>query len=221
MFEYLKGKIAYKRPEYVALDVNGVGYKVYISLKTYDKTEVGNETQFFIYNFIKEDAFKLVGFLEERERTIFEMLIGVSGIGVSLALSIMSTFSIDNIRELVLNEDYKTLKRVPKLGEKKSQQIIIDLKNKMKSLNLLSMETPKEENLALFIEGELYLALEALGYSKKEIDALISKSEIREFTSIEEAIKGVLKKIQKRGWSFEKDLCFRHKYTYSWSAQYL
>lgn len=199
MFEYLKGKIAYKRPEYVALDVNGVGYKVYISLKTYDKTEVGNETQFFIYNFIKEDAFKLVGFLEERERTIFEMLIGVSGIGVSLALSIMSTFSIDNIRELVLNEDYKTLKRVPKLGEKKSQQIIIDLKNKMKSLNLLSMETPKEENLALFIEGELYLALEALGYSKKEIDALISKSEIREFTSIEEAIKGVLKKIQKRG----------------------
>lgn len=199
MFEYLKGKIAYKRPEYVALDVNGVGYKVYISLKTYDKTEVGNETQFFIYNFIKEDAFKLVGFLEERERTIFEMLIGVSGIGVSLALSIMSTFSIDNIRELVLNEDYKTLKRVPKLGEKKSQQIIIDLKNKMKSLNLLSMETPKEENLALFIEEELYLALEALGYSKKEIDALISKSEIREFTSIEEAIKGVLKKIQKRG----------------------
>ncbi|MBC2855864.1 MAG: Holliday junction branch migration protein RuvA [Cetobacterium sp.] len=199
MFEYLKGKIAYKRPEYVALDVNGVGYKVYISLKTYDKTEAGNETQFFIYNFIKEDAFKLVGFLEERERTIFEMLIGVSGIGVSLALSIMSTFSIDNIRELVLNEDYKTLKRVPKLGEKKSQQIIIDLKNKMKSLNLLSMETPKEENLALFIEEELYLALEALGYSKKEIDALISKSEIREFTSIEEAIKGVLKKIQKRG----------------------
>lgn len=199
MFEYLKGKIAYKRPEYVAVDINGVGYKVYISLKTYDKIDLGNETQFFVYNYIKEDAFKLVGFLEERERTIFEMLIGVSGIGVSLALSIMSTFSIDNIRELVLNEDYKTLKRVPKLGEKKSQQIIIDLKNKMKSLNLLSMETPKEENLALFIEEELYLALEALGYSKKEIDTLISKSEIREFSSIEEAIKGVLKKIQKRG----------------------
>lgn len=198
MFEYLKGRVVSKRPEYVVVEVQGIGYRVYVSLKTYDKVTTGEEIQLFIYNFIKEDAFKLVGFIEERERTIFEMLLSVSGVGVSLALSIMSTFSIDNIRELVLSEDYKSLKRVPKLGEKKSQQVIIDLKGKMKTLNLLSMETPQEENRALYIEDELYLALEALGYSKKEIDSLVGKEELKEFTTVEEAIKGVLKKIQKR-----------------------
>lgn len=199
MFEYLNGKITVKRPEYVAMDVNGVGYRVYITLKTYDKVILNENKQLYIYNVIKEDAFKLVGFLEERERALFEMLIGVNGIGLSLALAIMSTFSIDNIREIVLNEDFKTLKKVPKLGEKKSKQIIIDLNNKMKTLNLMSMEEPQEDSMNLMIEDELYLALESLGYSKKEIDKLISKNELREFKTLEDAIKGVLKKIQIRG----------------------
>lgn len=199
MFEYLNGVIKVKRPEYLAVDVNGVGYRVYITLKTYDEVQIGEKKELYIYNVIKEDAFKLVGFLKESERTLFEMLIGVSGIGLSLALSIMSTFSIDNLREIVLNEDFKTLKRVPKLGEKKSKQVIIDLKSKMKTLNLMSMEEPQGENISLMIEDELYLALEALGYSKKEIDSLVSKTEIREFKTLEEAIKGVLRKIQLRG----------------------
>ncbi|MEG0069078.1 Holliday junction branch migration protein RuvA [Cetobacterium sp.] len=199
MFEYLNGVIKVKKPEYLAIDVNGVGYRVYITLKTYDQVQIGEKKELFIYNIIKEDAFKLVGFLQERERVLFEMLIGISGIGLSLALSIMSTFSIDNLREIVLNEDFKTLKRVPKLGEKKSKQIIIDLNNKIKTLNLMSMEDPSGENLNNLIEDELYLALDSLGYSKKEIDSLISKDELKAFKSIEEAIKGVLKKIQLRG----------------------
>jgi Holliday junction DNA helicase RuvA len=199
MFEYLNGTIKVKKPEYLAIDVNGVGYRVYITLKTYDKVQIGDKKELYIYNVIKEDAFKLVGFLEERERTLFEMLIGISGIGLSLALSIMSTFSIDNIREIVLNEDFKTLKRVPKLGEKKSKQIIIDLNNKIKTLNLMSMEDPTGDMLNSAIEEELYLALESLGYSKKEIDSLVSKDELNSYSSLEDAIKGVLKKIQLRG----------------------
>lgn len=199
MFEYLNGTIKVKKPEYLAIDVNGVGYRVYITLKTYDKVQIGDKKELYIYNVIKEDAFKLVGFLEERERTLFEMLIGISGIGLSLALSIMSTFSIDNIREIVLNEDFKTLKRVPKLGEKKSKQIIIDLNNKIKTLNLMSMENPTGDMLNSAIEEELYLALESLGYSKKEIDSLVSKDELNSYSSLEDAIKGVLKKIQLRG----------------------
>ena len=199
MFEYLNGVIKIKKPEYLAVDVNGVGYRVYITLKTYDQVQVGEKKELYIYNVIKEDAFKLVGFLQERERVLFEMLIGISGIGLSLALSIMSTFSIDNIREIVLTEDFKTLKRVPKLGEKKSKQIIIDLNNKIKTLNLMSMEDPAGDMLNNAIEEELYMALDSLGYSKKEIDSMISKDELNSYSTLEEAIKGVLKKIQLRG----------------------
>lgn len=199
MFEYLNGVIKIKKPEYLAVDVNGVGYRVYITLKTYDQVQVGEKKELYIYNVIKEDTFKLVGFLQERERVLFEMLIGISGIGLSLALSIMSTFSIDNIREIVLTEDFKTLKRVPKLGEKKSKQIIIDLNNKIKTLNLMSMEDPSGDMLNNAIEEELYMALDSLGYSKKEIDSMISKDELNSYSTLEEAIKGVLKKIQLRG----------------------
>ena len=199
MFEYLNGVIKIKKPEYLAVDVNGVGYRVYITLKTYDQVQVGEKKELYIYNVIKEDAFKLVGFLQERERVLFEMLIGISGIGLSLALSIMSTFSIDNIREIVLTEDFKTLKRVPKLGEKKSKQIIIDLNNKIKTLNLMAMEDPSGDIMKSAIEDELYMALESLGYSKKEIDSLVSKDELKEYSTLEDAIKGVLKKIQLRG----------------------
>ena len=195
MFEYLKGKVEYKKPDYLALDVNGGGYKVNISLRVYDKIKTGESVRLYIFNYIKEDAFKLIGFLEERERNLFEMLLGVKGVGVSLALSIMSTFDIEQLRKIVAENDYATLKRVPKLGEKKAQQVILDLKGKLKAIgNLFTQDENLFESFA--IEDELYEALEALGYSQKEINSLVSKEEIRGFTSIEEAIKCVLKKVK-------------------------
>jgi Holliday junction DNA helicase RuvA len=195
MFEYLKGKVEYKKPDYLALDVNGVGYKVNISLRVYDKIKTGESVRLYIFNYIKEDAFKLIGFLEERERNLFEMLLGVKGVGVSLALSIMSTFDVEQLRKIVAENDYATLKRVPKLGEKKAQQVILDLKGKLKAIgNLFTQDENLFESFA--IEDELNEALEALGYSQKEINSLVSKEEIRGFTSIEEAIKCVLKKVK-------------------------
>lgn len=195
MFEYLKGRVEYKKPEYLALDVNGVGYKVNISLRVYEKIKTGEVVRLYIYNYIKEDAFKLIGFLEERERNLFEMLLGVKGVGVSLALSIMSTFDSDMLRKIVGDNDYATLKRVPKLGEKKAQQVILDLKGKLKAIG--NLFTQDEDILGSFaIEDELYEALESLGYSQKEINFLVTKEELRSFTSIEEAIKMVLKKVK-------------------------
>lgn len=195
MFEYLRGEVAYKKPEYLALDVNGAGYKIYISLKTYDAVEEGETKRFFIYNHIKEDDYKLVGFLEAKERNLFEMLLSVKGIGVSLALAIMSTFDIDTIRGLVLREDFVTLKKVPKLGEKKAQQIILDLKDKLKKLDIISMEKT-DTVVYTSVEDELIMALEGLGYNKKDIDKLINKDEIKNYKNIQEAIKETLKKIQ-------------------------
>jgi Holliday junction DNA helicase RuvA len=135
MFEYLNGKIAYKKPDYVALDVNGVGYKVSISLMVYNKIAAEENVKLYIYNHIKEDTFKLIGFLDERERALFELLMGVKGIGVTLAISVMSTFEVETICDLIANNDYKNLRKIPKLGEKKAQQLILDLKPKIKDLD--------------------------------------------------------------------------------------
>lgn len=195
MFEYLKGKIEYKKGDYVALDVNGIGYRINISLRVYDEVKTGDTVKFFIYNYIKEDTYKLIGFLHERERKAFELLLGVKGIGMSLALSVMSTFDVDTLSTLIVNEDYKTLKRVPKLGEKKAHQVILDLKGKVKKLGGLFDQDNDIIN-TLAIEDELYDALESLGYSKKEIDSLVSKEELLTFKNVEEAIKAVLKKVR-------------------------
>ena len=196
MFEYLKGVVTYKKLDYIALEVGGVGYRVYISLRTYDKIETNKELKIYIFNFIKEDEYKLIGFLEERERNLFEMLLSVKGIGVSLALSIMSSFDIDTIKGLILNEDYITLKNVPKLGEKKAQQIILDLKTKIKKLDITSSETILNIGVDYGIEEELVMALEGLGYSKKDIDKIIDKEKIKNYKNIQEAIKDTLKSLQ-------------------------
>jgi len=198
MFEYLKGKVAYKKPDYLAIDVNGVGYKVDISLRTFDQVTIGEEEVFYIYNYIKEDTYKLIGFLDERERLVFDLLLKVKGIGITLALSVMSTFDVETIRDLVAQDDYKNLKKVPKMGEKKAQQFILDLKGKLKTLDKLSTRTHEENTTNyLEIEDELYDALEGLGYSKKEINTFVSRDELKEFTTIEEAVKAVLRKINK------------------------
>ncbi|MDP0488620.1 MAG: Holliday junction branch migration protein RuvA [Fusobacterium sp. JB021] len=195
MFDFLRGKVDYKTTNYVAIDVNGVGYKVFISLRTYDLISDGEDIKVYIYNHIKEEEFKLVGFLNRAERNLFEMLLSVKGVGVSLALAIMSTFDIDTIKALILSEDYLTLKKVPKLGQKKSQQIILDLKDKISKLEVVSggaiLEIEKQSN----IEEELIMALEGLGYNKKDIAKLIDKEALKTYKNIQEAIKETLRKI--------------------------
>lgn len=198
MFEYLEGKLTVKKLDYVAIDINGVGYKINISLMTYEKLTLDDEVKLYIYNYIREDMFKLIGFAEEKERNLFEILINVNGIGVSLALAILSTFNVEDIRSIVGREDVKLLTKVPKLGIKKAQKLIVDVKDKLKGLQI--EETPSEGSSikSIQIEEELYMALESLGYSQKDIEKLITREELMAYSGIEEAIKDVLKKIQSK-----------------------
>lgn len=191
MFEYLYGTVIYKKLEYIALDLNGVGYKIYISLREYEKLMAGEKYKLFIFNYIREDANKLIGFLEEKERKLFEMLLNVKGIGLSLALAILSTFSYNRVVELIISEDVENLKKVPKLGEKKAQLIILDLKKKLKNIDVI-----RETKISSYLLDDLILALEALGYAKKDIDKILQKTDLDKFSSIEDAIKEVLKKIK-------------------------
>lgn len=197
MFEYLDGKITIKKMGYVAIDVNGIGYKVFVSLQTLDKITLNNNTRLFIYNHVKEDMFKLIGFAEERERDFFEILINVNGIGMSLALAILSTFTINDLKQIIANEDVKLLTKVPKLGAKKSQKLIVDVKDKLKNLQLVDTFDKGTANIKIQLEEDIYLALGALGYSKKDIDKFLTPKDIESYDSIETAIKDILRKISK------------------------
>ena len=152
MFEYLYGTVEYKKMDYIAIDINGIGYRVYFPLREYEKIEVGNKYKFYIYNHIKEDTYKLIGFLEEGD---------------------------------------STLRQVPKLGEKKAQIIILDLKGKLKNLTYT-----EEETVSMDMLEDLVLALEGLGYNKKEIDKTLEKIDLSKFSSLEDAIKGILKNMR-------------------------
>ena len=134
MFEYLEGTVSYKKPEYFALDVRGVAYRVYISLRMYEKIELGQEYRIYIYNHIREEEYKLIGFLEEKERKLFELLLSVKGIGVSLALAALSTYPVEQLVSYIQEEKIARLKKIPKLGEKKAQQMILDIQSKVKIL---------------------------------------------------------------------------------------
>ena len=198
MFEYLKGELTLKKLEYAVIDINGIGYKVNISLKTYEKLVLGDNTKLYIYNYIREDMFKLIGFAEEKERNLFEILINVNGIGVSLALAILSTFDVEGMRDIVSREDVKLLTKVPKLGIKKAQKLIVDVKDKLKGLTVEEGAAGSSSLKSHQIEEELYMALESLGYSKKDIEKLVTREEIMAYEGIEAAIKDVLKKIQSK-----------------------
>ena len=198
MFEYLDGEITVKKMGYVAVDVNGIGYKVFVSLQTLDKIKLNETTRLYIYNHVKEDMFKLIGFAEERERDFFEILINVNGIGMSLGLAILSTFTINDLKQIIANEDTKLLTKVPKLGAKKSQKLIVDVKDKMKNLQLVDTFDGGSANLKAQLEEDIYLALGALGYSKKDINKFVTPKDLDSYNTIEIAIKDILKKISNR-----------------------
>lgn len=191
MFEYLYGTVEYKKMDYIAIDINGIGYKIYFPLREYEKIEVGDKYKFYIYNYIKEDNYKLIGFLEEKDRKIYEQLLKIDGIGPSLSLAVLSNFSYNKIIEIVSKNDYTSLRQVPKLGEKKAQIIILNLKGKLKNFTYT-----EEETVSMDMLEDLVLALEGLGYSKKEIDKTLSKVDLSVFSTLEDAIKGILKNMR-------------------------
>ncbi|SRR3712207_4605684 len=193
MFEYLEGIVSYKKPEYFALDVHGVAYRVYISLRTYEKIGLGEVYRVYIYNHIREEEYKLIGFLEEKERKVFELLLSVKGIGVSLALAALSTYTVEQLLSYIREEKVAQLKKIPKLGEKKAQQMILDIQSKVKHFGI--EEKMQEDNSATW-EEDIASALENLGYAKKEIEHLLQHQNWNEYESLEEAMKGILKKIK-------------------------
>lgn len=212
MFEYIFGELKVKKVDYIALDINGLAYKIYISLKTFEKLEeIGQKEKVYIHTNVKEDDISFYGFKTENERELFRELIKISGVGPKLTLAILSTYNVKDVINIVLDNNSKLFTKVPGLGEKKAQKIILDLKDKVKKLNIIEIQN-ENENISngkniisdtsntklLLMKEDIKLALESLGYINADVSKWIKDEELADINNIGDAIKTILQKIQNK-----------------------
>lgn len=131
MIAYLQGKLVFKDPTYVIVDVQGIGYLVKISLQTYSKIKSEESIRLLTHLLIKEDAHTLFGFKEEEERAMFLLLLGINGVGPNTALMVLSSLSTEEIEQAILGGDVGSIQKVKGIGAKTAQRIILELKDKV------------------------------------------------------------------------------------------
>ncbi len=176
MIDYISGKIAELTPTRVVLDNSGIGYAIEISLQTYAALESQNEAKVYIYHHIQSssDVELFYGFSSKDERSIFELLISVSGVGVNTARVILSSFSADELREAILSENVAAIKSVKGIGLKTAQRMVLELKDKIsKGEGGVSEVLLVSDRNA--VAEEAAAALQMLGFSKPNISKAIQK----------------------------------------------
>lgn len=192
MIAYLKGKLVIKSVDYIVIDVQGIGYKVYMSKTAIDKFEEEKEIKIYTYLKVREDDISLFGFNTLEELHMFELLISVGGIGAKSAIAILSNITPSKFALAVITSDVNTLKKLQGIGPKTAQRIILELKDKIKTEEAIENQenTIKQEEQIQEDMEELIQALQVLGYRRYEINNILPK--IKEET-LEDRIKEALK----------------------------
>lgn len=202
MISYLRGKIQYQGINWLILDVNGVGYKIFtnpkfqvlnpkqISNPNDSNSKQNQSTEFYTYNQIREDRSELYGFETMEELHFFELLIGVNGVGPKMGMNILSKSDIEQIKKAILSNDTTLLTAIGGVGKKIASKIIIDLKNKLGSLDEIDLGSLGEES------NELIDAMTALGYKRIEIVPFLSKIPTN-ISSTQAKVKWILKNLPK------------------------
>jgi Holliday junction DNA helicase RuvA len=193
MIAHLQGKLVEKSPTEVIIDCNGVGYHVNISLHTYSLLPASDAIKLFTYLQIKEDSHTLFGFVEKSEREIFKMLLTVSGIGASIARTMLSSLEPKQIIHAIASSDVVTIQTIKGIGTKTAQRVILDLKDKMLKLYDLDEVSISKGNTN---KDEALSALEVLGFVRKAAEKVVEKivKENPEAT-VETLIKQALKNL--------------------------
>ncbi len=196
MITYLKGKLAYKDPTHVIVDVGGVGYEVKISLNTYSQIKDKEDLLINTYLHVKEDSHTLFGFYEQSEKKRFLDLLSINGVGPSTALMILSSLDAKELQAAIAQEDVATIQRVKGIGGKTAQRIVLELKDKMKKEGLLDKTTEIAPNFDNTLKNEALSALTTLGINKSVADKTINSimKEYGEEIKLEELIKQALKR---------------------------
>lgn len=199
MIGFLRGKVAGLKTDYCLLDVGGVGYRVFIPNNTRCKLTLNETAMLYTYMNVYQDGITLYGFYTEEEYDVFQLLIGVSGIGPKVALGILSAITVDALCKAIQNKQATLLTKLPGIGKKSAERLILELKDKM------ALAASDDEALSLSMEGEVAddilseatAALTALGYSQAEITPVLKKA--AKGKSTEEIVKLALKELSHLG----------------------
>jgi len=170
--DYIKGRLIEKSPTKIIVESNGIGYEINISLNTYEQIPDDENIKIFTYLQRKEDSDILFGFSSKSERSIFQQLISISGIGPSTARTILSSISPAEIQEAVWEEDVERIKSIKGIGLKTAQRLIIELKDKVELFDKKDIDLSSEN---LDIKKEALLALSVLGFNKSKSEKIVSK----------------------------------------------
>lgn len=190
MIAYLQGKMIGKTDSYAVVLTGGVGYKVFAAGSVLGK-EIGSEVELYIYTQVREDAFNLYGFLTRSELSTFELLISVSGVGPKMALSVLSAGEPSFIQNAIVSQDVSVFTNISGVGRKTAERIIVELKEKMG--NLIPSETVSGQRGSA---GDLVAALEAFGYSNREIREAITS--VDRTAGVEDQLRQALKILGKK-----------------------
>ena len=193
MITHIQGKMVEKNPDHVVVECNGLGYHVNISLQTFSNIPDQENLKLYTYLVIREDAHILFGFYSKTEREIFKMLISVSGVGPSIAITMLSSMDTGEIQQAIGSEDVSKIQSVKGIGQKTAQRVIVDLKDKILKSYEISEDLPSSNNT---IKIEALSALEVLGFSRKKIEKVIQVIlQNSPGISLEELIKQALKNL--------------------------
>ena len=197
MLAYIKGTLELKMTDYVVIDVGGLGYKVYMSSNSINRLgEIGNNVKIYTYMRVREDDISLYGFCTNEELRMFEQLLGVSGIGAKSALTILANISPSSFALAIISGDINTLKKLPGIGAKSAQRMILELKDKMKTQDAIENGEEIININNSYVENDrtkdAIEALQVLGYSRRDIELALSKLDVKNDT-VEEIIRKGLK----------------------------
>jgi len=178
MIGLLRGRLLEKRPNQVILDVGGVGYLVAVPLSTFAALgELHAEVTLLIHTHVREDALSLYGFLSAREKHLFELLLGASGVGPSLALKILSGMNVEELVPAIRGGDLARLTKIPGVGRKTAERMVVELKDKLEAV-AAEAEKPAAASPA-GVEADVKSALVNLGYDERTAEAAVAEARRR------------------------------------------
>ncbi len=193
MFAYIKGTVTEIGTDEIIVETGGIGFSVFTSSQDSARLTKNQQATIYTHLNVREDDMSLFGFLTKEERSVFRMLINISGVGPKSALSILSCLSVDELRMAVLSDDYKAIAKANGIGPKTAQRLVIELRDKfhLGEYDEASPATSAPEDIV----SETAMALSSLGYSNVEALRAIKKVPDSESMTVEQLLKAALKHI--------------------------